>query len=185
MINFLSNWIEQITLSIIIVSIFELILPKSNLKKYIKVVLGIYIIFCLISPFVNSSALYDIKDIDLQNYVQDIGEKEINVNQASMNSRLQDLYIQELKKDISKKVEEDGYNVSKCDIDADLNQNDEKAGIYNINLVLSKRKIEVVEEINIGKSDDKEEVTKDTEKIREKIANYYEINEDLINIKIK
>ena len=51
MINFLSNWIEQITLSVIIVSIFELILPKGNLKKYIKVVLGVYIIYCFILLF--------------------------------------------------------------------------------------------------------------------------------------
>ena len=53
MINFLSNWIEQIAIAVIIVSIFELILPKGNLKKYIKLVLGIYIIFCMIYPFVN------------------------------------------------------------------------------------------------------------------------------------
>ena len=39
MINFLSNWIEQIAIAVIIVSIFELILPKGNLKKYIKEVL--------------------------------------------------------------------------------------------------------------------------------------------------
>ena len=36
MINFLSDWIEQIAIAVIIVSIFELILPKGNLKKYIN-----------------------------------------------------------------------------------------------------------------------------------------------------
>ena len=39
MINFLSNWIEQIAIAVIIVSIFELILPKGNLKKYIDIIL--------------------------------------------------------------------------------------------------------------------------------------------------
>ena len=80
MINFLSNWIEQIAIAVIIVSIFELILPKGNLKKYIKVVLGIYIIFCMISPFVNSSALYDIGNIDLEKYTQNNISNTTNVN---------------------------------------------------------------------------------------------------------
>ena len=44
MINFLSNWIEQIAISVIIVSIFELILPKGNLKKYKSCTWNIYYI---------------------------------------------------------------------------------------------------------------------------------------------
>ena len=89
MISFLSNWIEQITISVIIVSVFELILPKGNLKKYIKVVLGVYIIFCFISPFVNSANLYNVNDIDLEkvaeNLTKDVGK---NTGQQSMDNRL-------------------------------------------------------------------------------------------------
>ena len=79
MISFLKNWIEQIVISVIIVSIFELLIPNGKIKKYIKVVLGIYIIFCIISPF---------------------------VNQESMDLRLQDLYIEQLENDVKKKIEE-------------------------------------------------------------------------------
>ena len=39
MIDFLSNWVEQITIGVVIAGIFELILPKGNIKKYIKVVI--------------------------------------------------------------------------------------------------------------------------------------------------
>ena len=55
MISFLKRWTSEIVVAVIIVSIFELILPNGNLKKYIKVVLGIYIVFCMISPFVDSN----------------------------------------------------------------------------------------------------------------------------------
>ena len=47
-------------MSIIIASIFEMIIPKGNIKKYIKMILGIYVIFSIISPFVDSKALYSI-----------------------------------------------------------------------------------------------------------------------------
>lgn len=183
MINFLSNWIEQIVISVIIVSIFELILPKGNLKKYIKVVLGIYIIFCIISPFVNSSALYDIGNIDLEKYTENIVENTTNVNQESMNLRLQNLYIEEMKKDISKKVEETGYKVSKCDIDAELNNSSENAGIHNISLILNKKNIEKVEIEFSNEKDEKNSL--EAEKIKDDLSKYYNIDKNLINIKIK
>lgn len=175
MINFLSNWIEQITLSVIIVSIFELILPKGNLKKYIKVVLGVYIIYCFISPFVNNNSLYNIGDINLDDYVQ---IKETN-NLQSVDARIENLYIDELKKSISKKVQEKGYKVSKCDIDAELTENSDNSGINNISLILKNNNIEKIE---IGA---KNENNQTAEEIKEELAKDYEIDKNLINIKIK
>lgn len=183
MINFLSSWIEQIAIAVIIVSIFELILPKGNLKKYIKVVLGIYIIFCMISPFVNSSALYDIGNIDLEKYTQNTISNTTNVNQESMDFRLQKLYIEEMKRDISKKVENAGYKLTKCDIDADLNNSSENAGIHRIGLTISRKNIEKVEIDFSNKTNEKN--TNDEEQIKEDIAKYYEIDKNLINVKIK
>lgn len=183
MINFLSNWIEQIAIAVIIVSIFELVLPKGNLKKYIKVVLGIYIIFCMISPFVNSSALYDIGNIDLEKYTKNNISNTTNVNQESMDLRLQNLYIEEMKRDISKKVEDAGYKLSKCDIDADLNNSSENAGIHRIGLTISRKNIEKVEIDFSNKIN--EENTNEEEQIKEDIARYYEIDKNLINVKIK
>lgn len=182
MINFLSKWIEQITISVIIVSIFELILPNGNLKKYIKVVLGVYIIFCVISPFVNSSILYDIGNIDFEKYTGNV-TNTTNVNQESMDLRIQNLYIEEMKKDISKKVKENGYIVSKCEIDAELNSSSKNSGIHNINLVLNKENIEKVE-IDSSKKED-EMISRDVETIKNNLSKYYEIDKDLIKIKIK
>ena len=73
MVSFLSSWIEGIAIAVIIASIFELILPNGNLKKYIKIILGIYVIFSIITPFVDSNKLYSIdlsKEVD--NYSKNI-----------------------------------------------------------------------------------------------------------------
>lgn len=176
MISFLNNWIEQIAISVIIVSIFELILPSGNLKKYIKVVLGIYIIFCMISPFTNGFNLYDIKDINFNEYIENLSTEEKNVNQESMNLRIKNLYEEEIKKDLSKKIEEEGYRVYKCNIETNLNQN----AIDKLNLVLTKSSVEKIE---IGS--EKDENNEEIEKIKNKIASEYEIDKNLINIKIK
>lgn len=184
MINFLSNWIEQIAISVITVSIFELILPKGNLKKYIKVVLGIYIIFCIISPFVNTSNLYNLENFKIENREENTLS---NAKQENMDKRLQNLYIEELKKDITKKVNENGYNVSNVEIEADLLQESENPGIHNIKLVLTNNKIESVQKIEIGKNEENQ-VQSDNEsieKIKNEISKYYEIDKNIINIKIK
>lgn len=186
MIEFLSKWIEQITISVIVVSILELVLPKGNLKKYIKVVLGIYVLFCMISPFANSSKLYDFQDINLEKYNKNTSQKTTNINQERINKRIQELYIEQLKKDIEKNANEDGYYVTKCDINANLSENIGNSGINQINLVLSKDKIVAVQKVEIGnKNNDKKLNNEDVEKIKEKIANEYGINKDTINIQIK
>lgn len=186
MINFLNNWIEQIAISAIIVSVFELILPNGNLKKYIKIILGVYIIFCLISPFVNASELYNLDDIKLDEYV-DTSKAQTNLNQTSIDSRLQELYIDQLKNDIKLKVEEHGYTIYKCNIDADLNTSSENPGIHEIDLILENNKnLNNIEKIEINPNSKQEEIKDENiDKLRQDLANNYEIDKNIINIKVK
>lgn len=194
MIEFLSNWIEQIAITIIIVSIFELILPDGKLKKYIKIILGVYVVFCIISPFVDNS-LYSfdkLDEIDLSDYVENETLAEnMTVNQESMDLRLQELYIQELENNIEAQVQEYGYNMSKCDIDADLNSSSENPGIHSIKLELQEKgRISNIEsvEINISNNTNIEEDQNNDQKTKElkkSLAEHYEIDEDIIKISIK
>ena len=194
MIEFLRNWVEQIAITIIIVSIFELILPDGKLKKYIKIILGVYVVFCIISPFVDNS-LYSfdkLDEIDLSDYVENETLAEnMTVNQESMDLRLQELYIQELENNIEAQVQEYGYNMSKCDIDADLSSSSENPGIHAIKLELQEKgKISNIEsvEINISRNSNIEEAQNNDQKtaeLKKSLAEYYEIDEDIIKISIK
>lgn len=187
MIIFLSKWIEQIAVSVILVSIFELILPKGNLKKYIKVVLGIYIIFCLISPFVNNKGLFDLKKLDLEKYTQNINKSSI-IAEKNMDNRLQQLYIDELKNDIQKRVEEFGYNLYKCEIDANLNSQSSNPGIHKISLIIEEKKENLIniEKVEINQNiNDNLSNSQEINEIKNSIAKYYEIDSEIIKIKLK
>lgn len=186
MIKFLSTWIGQIAISVIIVSIFEMILPSGNLKKYIKVVLGVYIIYCMISPFVNNKKLFDLEDINLDKYLENTASQS-TVSQESMDKRLEQLYIEELKKNIEAKVNENGYEIIKCKIDATLNNKNSNAGIHNINLVIKEKQNSNIEidKIEIGNTLEMEKSNETSEGIEEIIANYLEINKDTVSVKIK
>ena len=217
MIKFLSDWVEQITIAVIIVSIFELILPNGKIKKYIKVVLGVYLIFSFISPFVDKNKLYNIQG-DLQNNIEIIENNSIlstesktvaesnTISQNKMNYRIEKIYIEQLKKEITSKIKDEGYVVSKCEVKVDDNKNTKidlkiKKNTKKENLNETKaekteentiniEKIEDVakiEKIQIGgniKEEEEKNKTEEENRIIEKIAAEYEISKDLINVKI-
>ena len=185
MIKFLSGWIEQIVISVVIVSIFEMIIPNGNIKKYIKVALGIYITFCIISPFVNSQKLFAVDEIDLETMIEK-SKMQTNINQESMDKRLEKLYIEELEKNINTKLSEFGYEISKSKIDANLKSDSENPGIHYIKLTIKKSKKNNIniERVEIGDSSNLEDNEEEKERIKKEIANYLEVDEKNIDIKI-
>lgn len=192
MINFLHKWIEQIAIAVILVSIFEMLLPNGNIKKYIKMILGLFVIFSIISPFVDSKALYNLNTNDI------IGEYNLT-QQESVNDKIEDSYIKELENDITKTVEEQGYNVKSCKIDARIYSGDKDAGIKSINIILlSKNKkeennnnsdIETVNKVEIGvnigdneKTEENDITDKDIKTLKKFLSEHYEIDKKVINI---
>ena len=65
MINFLSSWVKNLCLALIVVSILEMLLPNNKTKKYVKMVMGLYILFSIIEPFIeNSNELkFNVEDL--------------------------------------------------------------------------------------------------------------------------
>lgn len=138
MINFLSAWVRNLTLALIIVSILEMILPNNKTKKYVKVIMGLYILFSIISPFIENSDKLNINNFDFNSYVektQTVSSTYNNLDQTSMDNKLNQIYKEELEKDIIKKVEEKGYEVESCKAIVNISQEDN--GIERITLKIS------------------------------------------------
>lgn len=50
MIDFFRVWCEGIIIAVVISIIIEAILPEGNIKKYVKVIISIYIVFTILNP---------------------------------------------------------------------------------------------------------------------------------------
>ena len=142
MIEILSSWAKGLGITIVIVSIFEMLLPNNNTKKYIRIVLGVFVIFNIIAPLIKNKEIFNLDNIDLEQY-QTV-EKGA-VNQTSMNERIKVLYAEELEKDITKKVKEKGYSVEKCKVNVQISDNEEDTKINKIKLVIKKDKEKIQE----------------------------------------
>ena len=64
MVAFFSSWAQGIIVAVIVATIVELLLPNGSSKKYVKVVVGIYILFSIIAPVVNKFANQDCAMFD-------------------------------------------------------------------------------------------------------------------------
>lgn len=140
MVSWLSNWAEAIIIAVIIATIIEMILPEGSSKKYIKVVIGVYILFTIVSPIITqftgkSLAVSDFLDLDL--YINEVKEKEISQNLLQENNaaRIKEIYIGNLKADIQNKLKGKGYTVTSILLEVG---DDENYTLHKISLTIQK-----------------------------------------------
>ena len=164
MINFLSSWAEQVILAVIIATILELILPNSKNKKYVQMVIGVYVLFNIISPIIKNKEKLVFSEIDLDKYIT----TSTKVEQSSMDARLEKIYLDELENHIKSKFKNAGIEIIKCTIDAELDTTKKNAGIHSI-------------DVKVKNVDDEKKISK----IKQEIIEEYEISEDKIKIIIK
>lgn len=157
MVNWLSNWAQGIIVAIVIATLIELILPNGSSRKYVKVVIGIYILFTIISPMITKFKKDDFNINEILNteeYEQKLAKdnNKISTKLEDNNSRtIKDIYINNLTTDIKSKLKEKGYYTVSSNIKV---KDDENYTIENISLDLTSTKDEYdnrnnIEQVNI------------------------------------
>ena len=170
--EFISSWVQGIIVAVSIATVLEMILPNGNSKKYIKIVIGIFIVYNIISPVINKISGKEVsldEVIDLEKYIQTASAYEFNTSKLenNNNSNIKEVYILNLKKDMKAKIEDKGYFVNSIQINI---KDDEEYTINDVNLTIHKK------EENKEKNEGKE--NKESRENKENIEN---INENEIN----
>ena len=134
MVEFLSDWSGQLVVAIIVGSILEMLVPKGKNKKYVKMLIGIYIVFCIVSPFTKINESFSADTID-----KIVEQNTEEIDQTTMDARLEQLYIEEVEKNITEDLANIGYKVMKCKIEVSLNNKVNKSTIQSINIKVNKK----------------------------------------------
>ena len=199
MIDFLSNWAQGIIVAVIIATIIEMILPNGSSKKYVKVVVGIYILFTIISPIITkfSSNNFNINDIlDTKAYEEQMAKSDEDISkkiEENNNRTIKDIYQSNLESDIKAKLKDKGYEVLNTYIQI---RDDENYTIEFISLSLDKNEIEEtnqvknieIEEVNIQiggtntQENDNSLASSEKQEIAEYISSTYNIDIKSIEI---
>lgn len=208
MVSFFSNWAQNIIVSVIIVTIIEMILPKNNNKKYVQMVIGIFITFTIISPIISKFSNVDEFKKNILNYEKYMDSQETFLSiktdlEKTNNSDLQKVYISNLESDLRSRLKNKGYDVSDMKLDVDLSESNfgiikslylklTRLNDVNSNNTNSNQKINTVEveKVQVGDKQNNNNANEQTNsltqeeivEIKKYLSTQYEINTKNINI---
>lgn len=138
MLEWFRSWATGIVIAVIIATIIEMILPNSTSKKYIKIIIGIFIVYTIISPVIGSFKGEDLNNyIKVENYIQS-NSNALKTNEVSDNaqSSIKKIYSQNLQNDLKKKLKEKGYISNNINISI---SNDDKYNIERIDIKVDEK----------------------------------------------
>lgn len=121
MIDIFKNWVSAMLCLGIFVTFIQLIIPKTNLKKYIYSLIGIITVINLIAPAVNllknenveqgvSQVIADISETNNENIIDE------NKYSKKNDEVVRKTFAENFKKDITYKLEQKGITVNTIDI---------------------------------------------------------------------
>ncbi len=148
MILKLKQWCEGIIIAIIISVIIEMLIPDNKNKKYVKVIIGVYIMFVSLNPLLEILNF----DYDFSNFLN----LETTTTATSFDNNIKEVYVLGIEEKIKEEIEEIGYNVEYVQVEVDFNYEQIEKISLKINNSSNGNIIEI-EEINIGQKENKKE----------------------------
>lgn len=203
MLEWLKLWANQVIVAVIIAVIFELIIPNGKNKKYIKMVINLYVLFVLINPIISKFAKIEEFNLSKYDYEKYINNQVSKQTSSNLNSEelIQNTYEKSIKEDIIKKLEANGYNASNISIHINNSKGENYGQINWIKLSVAKIvesdaivvleqnnssiQINRIENVNINSEEkDKKKALKksEIEKLKKILAQEYNIPKENIEI---
>ena len=207
MISFISTWAQGIIVAVIIATIIEMILPEGSSKKYIKVVIGIYIVFVIVTPVINQFSKQTIDVSSIIDYEFEGETKQVSSSslEKSNSLNIKNMYEMNLKSDIKNKIQgkgfivdevkveildDDEYTINKIDVEIsgekqeeETKENQNKKNIVTIVDNIEKVTIDLSKQNSNEKEDKKYTIsTKDANNLKEYLSSTYSVNTKNIDI---
>lgn len=191
MVNWLNTWAQRIIIVVIICTIIEMILPEGKNKKYIKIVMGIYVVFTIISPII--AKINNKEKIDLEKYLDVNVSNETIETSATVdtNKYIEEVYKEKLKEDVKEKLLNINYKTKSVNLEIETKNDNTYGSILSLEVTVNKEKEEESEntirinKVTIGENNkDKADLTKEEiDKIKKCLAENYKIDEEKISVK--
>lgn len=181
MIKFINSWAQGIILAVIIVTIIEIILPEGKNKKYVKTVIGVYILFTIIYPLINKFTKTNINTLIENTTKQMSTYQENNSLKIDTDKYIENTYKKKIEEDIRKRANEKNLNITLLNVYIET-EDENRYGMLN-SLVMKVEKKETskknndvnqIKEINISKNVQNNEIIENKDKtVTEKEVNEF------------
>ena len=174
-VSFISSWLKDIVVLFILISIAELIMPKGNMKRYINLVIGLLIIFTIVSPFAKLMKL----DFNLDQAIFNYSKSDDYLNNdeefyMQQEKQIESLYKEKISNEIIELVE-DKTEYKVVDILIGIIDSKDKYGEIDNNLKVISNKNSKDNDVNNDSNDFNE--------LKELLSSRYSIEKEKIIIR--
>ncbi|MBQ3409430.1 MAG: stage III sporulation protein AF [Clostridia bacterium] len=142
MVDGIRLWSRGIIFAVIITIVIEMILPENNSRKYIKVVLGMFVVYSIISPMFKYFSGKDVDNlIDSSEEMLQTSSKSIDLVDeyaGKTEFTIRNIYSQNLQKEIQSYLENKGFIAEQIKIKI---ANDDSYNIEQVDIKI-KEKVE-------------------------------------------
>ena len=194
MINAMSTWAKSIILAVIVSTIIQMILPEGNNKKYIKTVIGLYILFTIISPIISKISGGN-STIDVSKYENYFNVESTTTASANViDKNLNNTYTSSIKEDIKNRMKQKGYKVNSLDANIELKNEESYGTINSLKISLEREEnnnnsnIQAVNKIEIKISNNTNEIKQNNltsmekQEIKKYLSETYSIKKENIEV---
>ncbi|TJX16282.1 hypothetical protein E9840_00905 [Tissierella creatinini] len=149
--EFITSWLKELVTLFMIISLIDIVMPKGNMKRYVNFIIGILIIFTVISPL---TKVNDIS-LDIDREVEAFSQKDISMENLEevQNQQIVDLYLSSLRKELKDLIEDNSdYVVETIEFKTSPNE-DHIISLEGVDIIMVKQEIKGdirVEDIDIG-----------------------------------
>lgn len=139
MIDWFREWSKSVVIAVIIATVIEMILPNNNSKKYIKIVIGIFIVYTIISPILNQFSEKDFDDIAGIGEYMEASSNSIVVKEdfsSKTESSIRTIYSKNLQNDLKTRLKNSGYVADNINVHI---ANDDSYNIEKIEVTITEK----------------------------------------------
>lgn len=193
MLQWLKEWITNIAVAVFFITAIEMLLPKNNIKKYGKFVLGLILITVILNPIIkifnkdyNISQYADKATASFNNaeYKNDFDKYKKKNREETLNNFKANLQNQ------TKKKLEEKFPQNKYEVNVEIAYDEEKDNLQIKSMDVGVKgnkieKIKKVNKINIGNNENGKEDKKTFEgegKIKQFISNEFKVSSGVIKV---
>lgn len=189
MIDKIYEWIRNLSVYLILITVVLNVLPDNSYKKYVKFFSGMLLVLILISPLAGLFGVGEKINISFEsnNYRQELKEIQSKAKymEGKQSQKVAEGNENSIKAQVENIIRKNGFYPVSVEINTDQDINSKSYGEIQSILASASDKTEeersLVEEIRIGNN----ARDADTEAIIKQIADFYHISEGHININIQ
>ncbi|WP_434283495.1 stage III sporulation protein AF [Clostridium botulinum] len=193
MLQWLKEWITNIAVAVFFITAIEMLLPKNNIKKYGKFVLGLILITVILNPIIKifnkdynisqyvEKATASFNNVDYKNDFDKYKKKNREETLSNFKANLQN----QTKKRLEEKFPENKYEIN---VEIAYDEEKDNLEIKSMDVGVKGNKIEKIKKvnkINIGSNENGKEDKKSFEgegKIKQFISNEFKVSSEVIKV---